>query len=356
MESLVLNSSFWKNRKVFLTGHTGFKGSWISLWLQHLGAEVLGYSLAPHTSPNLFESANVGDGMNSVIGDIRDKSSMENAICNFKPEIIIHMAAQPLVRESYNDPVGTFETNVLGTVNLLEICRFTHSLRAILNITTDKCYQNQEWLWGYRESDTLGGYDPYSSSKACSELISDAYRSSFLNSDNRFLATARAGNVIGGGDWAKDRLVPDLIEGLSKGQPIKIRNPASVRPWQHVLEPLHGYLLLAERLYMDGSSFAEAWNFGPNDNDSRSVSCVVNELSKYWDEPEILEEKGFQPHEAQFLKLDISKTRNRLGWNPQLDFKKAISLTADWHLNVLKGVDPREATMRQILSFTEILS
>ena len=357
LESLVLNSSFWKKKRVFLTGHTGFKGSWLSLWLQHLGTNLMGYSLGPPTSPNLYQLAKVGEEMHSVTGDILDKKTLASAIEDFEPEIVIHMAAQPLVLESYKDPTFTFATNIIGTSNLLEACRFSQSVKSIVNVTTDKCYENKEWLWGYREHDPLGGYDPYSASKACSEIVSNAFRCSFFsaNSDGPALATARAGNVIGGGDWAKDRLLPDLIRAISNGEPVKIRNASAVRPWQHVLEPLHGYLMLTERLYSDGSPFAEAWNFGPKDEDTPSVSWIIDELLKYWPQSQSTRETADHPHEAQTLKLDTSKTRSRLGWKPLLDIEQAIFLTADWHINVGKGNDPKAETLRQILSFSDHL-
>jgi len=349
-----MNSSFWKGKRVFITGHTGFKGSWLSIWLQHLGSVLTGYSLEPPTTPSLFELAKVSDGMNSVEGDVRDSDALKVSLLESKPEIVIHMAAQPLVRESYQRPVDTFETNILGTVNLFEAVRGCSSVQAVVNITTDKCYENKEWIWGYREHEAIGGRDPYSASKACAELVSSAYRESFFESEASrvALATARAGNVIGGGDWAKDRLMTDLIYAFTKGKPLQIRNPNAIRPWQHVLEPLRGYLMLAERLYDKGSSFAEAWNFGPKDEDVKPVSWLVEYLSKFWnDSTEWKIQLGDHPHEANHLKLDISKANSRLGWVPQINLEKALQMTAEWSIQLSRGDDARTTTMKQIISY-----
>ena len=354
MEDLDLNPSFWRSKRVFLTGHTGFKGSWLSLWLQELGAEVTGYALSPPTIPSLFESANIGDGMRSIIGDVRDRKLLENTVTESKPEIIIHMAAQPLVRESYQFPAETFEANVQGTVCLLEAVRATPSVKAVVNVTTDKCYENKEWHWGYRECDPLGGHDPYSASKACSEIVANAYRSSYFGSSLHqvALATARAGNVIGGGDWGKDRLMTDLIHALTQGETVQIRNPNAVRPWQHVLEPLRGYLMLAERLYNDGNAFSEAWNFGPYDQDAKSVSWIVDELSKFWNSTSKYNiQQGYHPQEAKYLKLDISKAKSRLGWLPKIKIKDALFLTANWTMKVIHGSKARDITMDQIRTY-----
>ena len=271
-----MNPSFWRSKKVFFSGHTGFKGSWLCLWLQQLGAEVTGYALAPPTSPSLFEVAHVAQGMKSLCGDIRDGAALAKAMREAVPDIVIHMAAQPLVRRSYLDPVETYSANVMGTVHLLEAVRQTQSVRAVVNVTSDKCYENKEWVWGYRESDPMGGFDPYSNSKGCAELVTAAYRNSFFNpakySEHHVaLASVRAGNVIGGGDWAEDRLIPDILAAFEKSQPVVIRNPHAIRPWQHVLEPLAGYLQLAQKLYEDGATYAEGWNFGPNDEDAQPV-------------------------------------------------------------------------------------
>jgi CDP-glucose 4,6-dehydratase len=349
-----MNSSFWKGKRVFITGHTGFKGSWLSIWLQHLGSVLTGYSLEPPTTPSLFELAKVSDGMNSVEGDVRDSDALKVSLLESKPEIVIHMAAQPLVRESYQRPVDTFETNILGTVNLFEAVRGCSSVQAVVNITTDKCYENKEWIWGYREHEAIGGRDPYSASKACAELVSSAYRESFFESEASrvALATARAGNVIGGGDWAKDRLMTDLIYAFTKGKPLQIRNPNAIRPWQHVLEPLRGYLMLAERLYDKGSSFAEAWNFGPKDEDVKPVSWLVEYLSKFWNDSTEWEiQLGDHPHEANHLKLDISKANSRLGWVPQINLEKALQMTAEWSIQLSRGDDARTTTMKQIISY-----
>ncbi|WP_313617851.1 CDP-glucose 4,6-dehydratase, partial [Rhizobium sp.] len=286
MEDLGVNISFWRGKRVLLTGHTGFKGSWLSLWLQNLGAHVTGFALPPPTSPSLFEATGVADGMTSLIGDIRDLEALKNAVRTADPEIVIHMAAQPLVRYSYVNPVETFSTNVMGVVNLLEAVRESQKIRAVVNVTTDKCYENREWPWGYRENEPMGGYDPYSSSKACAELVTAAYRRSYFttpsNGHRVAVATARAGNVIGGGDWAKDRLIPDIVYAFSQGVPASIRNPQAIRPWQHVLESLRGYLILAENLFEHGDEFAEAWNFGPNDDDAKPVSWITERMAELW--------------------------------------------------------------------------
>lgn len=359
MENLEVNPSFWQGRRVFLTGHTGFKGSWLSLWLQQLGADVTGYALAPSTHPSLFEEARVADGMTSIIGDITDLTPLRQAMQQAKPEVVIHMAAQPLVRYSYDNPVETYTTNVIGTVNLLESVRATPSVAAVVNITTDKCYENREWVWGYRETDPLGGYDPYSSSKGCAELVTAAYRSSYFNPQRHgehgvAVATARAGNVIGGGDWAKDRLIPDIIEAFGKGRPALIRNPHAIRPWQHVLEPLRGYLTLAQKLVEEGCAFAEAWNFGPNDEDARPVGWIAERLSTRWGKQARWEMvAGDHPHEAHYLKLDISKSRSRLGWSPSLNLAGALDLVLVWSQQRNSGADIRSFTEAQIRRYQE---
>ena len=357
MEGVVLNPAFWNGRCVLLTGHTGFKGSWISLWLQSMGAHVVGYALAPPTSPSLFEVAEVGNGMTSIIGDIRDLAKLHAAFAEHRPEIVIHMAAQPLVRYSYIEPVETYSTNVMGTVHLLEAVRNTPGVRAVVNITTDKCYENREWVWGYRENEPMGGYDPYSNSKGCAELVSSAYRSSFFNANSHAqhgvaLATVRAGNVIGGGDWAQDRLIPDILYAFEQSNVVHIRNPHAIRPWQHVLEPLLGYLTLAERLYEHGPGYAEGWNFGPNDEDAKPVRWVVEQMAKMWgNDAQWKTDIGEHPHEANYLKLDISKARTRLDWHPVLRLNEALKLIIDWAKQRQAGADIRELTFAQIHAY-----
>ena len=332
-----MNPSFWRGKKVFLTGHTGFKGSWLSLWLQQLGAQVTGYALPPPTNPSLFEVAHVAQGMKSIISDISDGTRLTNAMRQAAPDIVIHMAAQPLVRRSYVDPVETYSTNVMGTVCLLEAVRQTPSVRAVVNVTTDKCYENKEWVWGYRENEPMGGFDPYSSSKGCSELITAAYRNSFFNtakySEHQVaLATARAGNVIGGGDWAEDRLIPDILRAIESSQSVNIRNPHATRPWQHVLEPLSGYLSLAENLYTQGPAFAEAFNFGPAEEDVKPVQWIVEQLTQSWGNGASWHlESGIHPHEAHYLKLDCSKARATLGWQPHWKLGQALQSIIVWH-------------------------
>ncbi len=353
---------FWRGRKVFITGHTGFKGSWLSLWLQQAGAEVCGYSLEAPTTPNLFQVASVARGMQSVMGDICDLAKLQKTMQRFRPEIVFHLAAQPLVRQSYQDPVGTYATNVVGTANVLEAVRSCDSVRAVVVVTTDKCYENREWLWAYRENDRLGGHDPYSSSKACAELVVASYRNSFFSAaadaDTRvLLGSARAGNVIGGGDWAQDRLIPDIMQAFSQKKTVKIRNPLAVRPWQHVLEPLHGYLLLAERLYNDGAGFAEAWNFGPQDADARPVQWIVKHLAAPWGPEAHCEMDAAQhPHEAQALKLDWSKAAHGLGWQPMLHLEEALRWTADWYRAWNNGTEMHALTCRQIEQYASLLS
>ena len=315
----IVNKDFWEGKKVFLTGHTGFKGSWTSLWLQEMGALVKGYSLDVNTIPSLFLKARVSEDMESEIGDIRNLEKLTKSMVSFNPDILIHMAAQPLVRLSYEEPVETYTTNVIGTVNVLEAARKCSALKAIVSVTTDKCYENKEWEWGYRENEPMGGYDPYSSSKGCAELVTSAYRRSFFNSKNSAsLASARAGNVIGGGDWAKDRLIPDILRAFEKSKPVIVRNPLSTRPWQHVLEPISGYMVLAQSLYLEGNKFAEAWNFGPKDEDCKSVSWILDQMVQNWGKKASWElDKNNNPHEAGFLKLDCSKASKKLKWNPK---------------------------------------
>lgn len=347
-----VDQDFWRGRRVLVTGHTGFKGSWLSLWLQSMGAQVHGFALAPPTDPNMFTVAGVADGMETTIGDVREFEAVRAAFERCRPEIIIHMAAQSLVRLSYAEPIETYATNVMGTVHILEAARRTGLTRAIVNVTTDKCYENREWLWGYREDEPMGGHDPYSSSKGCSELVTSAYRRSFFQSCGKAVASARAGNVIGGGDWALDRLVPDILRGFQRGEPVTVRNPSATRPWQHVLEPLSGYLMLAQRLYDDGQTWAEAWNFGPDDDDSVSVGWVVRQMTRKWGNGAAwqLDERA-HVHEANYLKLDISKTRARLGWRPRWNLDLALGHVIDWHKAWLDGRDMRGFSASQIASY-----
>ncbi len=354
MEDLVMNPTFWRGKHVFLTGHTGFKGGWLSLWLQQLGAKVTGYALSPSAEASLFEYANVADGMTSIIGDVRDIATLAKAVREAAPEIVIHMAAQPLVRRSYIDPVETYSTNVMGVVHLLEAVRQCSTVRAIVNITTDKCYENKEWIWAYRENESMGGYDPYSNSKGCAELVTSAYRNSFFNPEKYAqhgvaIATARAGNVIGGGDWAVDRLIPDTLLAFAQDKPAVIRSPRAIRPWQFVLEPLRGYLTLAERLYQDGVAFGDAFNFGPRSDDAQSVEWIVNKLATFWGGSASWEiDAKENPHEAMLLKLDISKAALYLDWHPWLDLEEALQLTVDWVKAMQQGSDLRNESLLQI--------
>lgn len=355
---MVVNPTFWLGKKVFLTGHTGFKGSWLSLWLQQLGAEVSGYALPPPTDPSLFEVARIAQGMKSFLGDIRDGAALAKAIREVAPEIVIHMAAQPLVRRSYLDPVETYSANVMGTVHLLEAVRQMQSVRAVVNVTSDKCYENREWVWGYRESDPMGGFDPYSSSKGCAELVTAAYRNSFFNpakygGHHVALASVRAGNVIGGGDWAEDRLIPDILRAISDGRPVIIRNPHAIRPWQHVLEPLRGYLQLAQKLYEEGAGYAEGWNFGPNDEDAQPVQWIVERLTQKWGDGASWQlDQADQPHEAHYLKLDCSKAKMRLNWQPRWNLPSTLDMIVTWQRAYLAQQDMREFTLDQIRKFT----
>lgn len=352
-----MKADFWRGKRVFLTGHTGFKGSWLSLWLQVLGAELTGFALPPNTSPNLFSLARLGDGMRSIEGDIREFAVLCDALCAAQPEIVIHMAAQPLVRESYRRPMETYSTNVMGTVHLLEAVRASAGVRAVVNVTTDKCYHNREWFWPYREEEPMGGHDPYSSSKACSELVTAAYRSSYFTSVHGAntppgLASARAGNVIGGGDWSDDRLIPDILRAFASGTVVRIRNPNATRPWQHVLEPLSGYLKLAQQLYDAPDQYAQPWNFGPSEEGARPVRWIVERMVDLWGPTASWQLDGSDhPHEASMLKLDISKARNRLDWHPRLDLAKALAMTVDWERRRLSGEDVRATTLAQISAY-----
>ena len=350
-------SNFWKNKKVFLTGHTGFKGGWASMWLKKLECNVAGFSLDPLTTPSLFQEADITLDAKTIIGDIRNYDLVYEKIQSFAPEIVIHMAAQPLVRESYNNPLETYSINVMGTANILEACRNIKSVRAIVNVTTDKCYENKEWEWPYRENEPMGGHDPYSSSKGCSELLSNSYARSFFNEKDIFLATARAGNVIGGGDWSKDRLVPDALKAFQNKQQAIIRNPQATRPWQHVLEPIAGYLSLAEKLYTYGNDYTGAWNFGPSESGVATVSDVLEKLSKKWGEDASWSlEKGSQPHEAKNLMLDISKARTRLGWEPLWNLDKAIEEIVIWHKTWLNNPNQiKDLCIQQIDSYENLM-
>lgn len=350
----VIDAAFWKGKKVFLTGHTGFKGSWLSLWLQLMGVELHGYALTPSTNPSLFEEANVADGMVSTIGDVRDYRSLFEALKKSQAEIVFHMAAQPLVRFSYEQPVETYATNVMGTVHLFEAIRQFGGVRAIVNVTTDKCYENKEWIWGYREDEPMGGYDPYSNSKGCSELVTSAFRRSFFQKTDTALASARAGNVIGGGDWAMDRLVPDILRAFERQEPVIIRNPYATRPWQHVLEPLSGYMILAQKLYEQDQTFAEGWNFGPNEDDAKPVQWIVEELVKDWGNgASWCLDGGQHPHEAHYLKLDISKVKSRLDWHPRWSLGIALQKITNWHKAWRLRENVQAICLRQIEQYNQ---
>lgn len=347
---------FWKDKRVFLTGHTGFKGSWLSLWLASMGAKVTGYALTPNTTPNLFDVLVIDSLIEkSNIADIRDLVSLQNAMSEAKPDVVIHMAAQPLVRYSYANPVETYATNVMGTVHVLECTRSIDSVRATIIVTTDKCYENKEWVWGYRENEPMGGYDPYSNSKGCAELVTSAYRQSYFSGPNSInkVASARAGNVIGGGDWSEDRLIPDAIKAFETNKPLMIRNPLSTRPWQHVLEPLSGYLTLAQVLYERGSPFASAWNFGPRDEDNRAVKEVIDLLISGWGNAARWEKEGSeQPHEANLLKLDCSKARTKLGWLPKWNLEAAMQKIVEWQKAYQAKENMQAVSLSQINDYT----
>lgn len=351
----------WIDRRVFITGHTGFKGGWLALWLASRGAKIRGYALDPPTEPSLFGAASVSAVLDEVRGDIRDSAKLAAAISEFRPEMIFHLAAQPLVRHSYADPLGTYATNVMGTVHLLESARQCDSVRVVVCSTTDKVYENHGWVWPYRESDRLGGFDPYSSSKVCSELVVDSYRSSFFSPDRHdahkvALTTVRAGNVIGGGDWAKDRLIPDLIRGFQGGKTVQIRNPKAVRPWQHVLDALNGYILLAERMWSSPEGLETAFNFGPSVRDACSVEHIANKLAQMWGSGASWTcDEVVHPHEHQSLRLDASRARERLNWTPRLELESALEWTFGWYLDWLHGADMRNFTNAQISNFLQLI-
>lgn len=351
-----MNKEFWNGKRVLITGHTGFKGSWLSLWLQQAGAVVIGYALKPPTTPSLFESAHIYDGMASIEADIRNLKDLEEAIGHYKPEIVIHMAAQPLVRYSYQHPVETYATNVMGTVNVLEAVRKAEGIKVVVNVTSDKCYENQEWVWGYRENEPMGGKDPYSNSKGCAELVVGAYRHSYFSSpDNEVgVASVRAGNVIGGGDWASDRLIPDIMRAIMAEEAVLIRNPHAIRPWQHVLEPLRGYLTLAEQLWESRATYSEGWNFGPNDEDAKPVSWIVQHLTQLWGDGASWEvDTRENPPEATYLKLDCSKAKMRLKWSPALDLTTTLGWIVEWYRGYRNGDSLRQLTELQINRYEE---
>jgi CDP-glucose 4,6-dehydratase len=357
MEDLAMNSQFWKGKKVLLTGHTGFKGSWLSLWLQKLGSDLIGFSNSIPTKPSLFELANVQDGMNSIMGDVCDLNHLKRVISEYQPEIVFHMAAQSLVHESYKNPVETYATNVMGTINLFEAIRTEGNVHAIVNITSDKCYENKGGIQAYKETDPMGGYDPYSSSKGCAEIATSSFRNSFFNpaeyeKHKVALASVRAGNVIGGGDWSPYRLIPDIVRGIIESHTVKIRNPDSIRPWQYVMDPLNGYLILAEKLWENGPKYMGGWNFGPNDNNTKPVSWIVEKISQFYGKDFIwqLTDENFK-HEATYLKLDCSKAKEKLGWYTKMNLELALSWTIEWYKQYKQNDDIRYFTEKQIENF-----
>ncbi|ACO04056.1 MAG TPA: CDP-glucose 4,6-dehydratase [Persephonella sp.] len=355
-----LFNNIYEGKRVLITGHTGFKGSWITLWLKHLGAEVIGYSLEPPTEPSLFETLQLDREIIHIIGDIRDENKLKEVFNKYQPDIVIHMAAQPLVRYSYINPKETYETNVIGTLNVFEAVKETDSVRVVINVTSDKCYENKEWVYGYRENDPMGGYDPYSSSKGCAELLTSAYRKSFFNpkdygkTHHVALASVRAGNVIGGGDWAEDRLIPDCIRSLSKGETIHIRNPKATRPWQHVLEPLSGYLWLGALMWEEPVKYSEGWNFGPNDEDILTVEEIVKDVIKIWGDGDYTVNPDNKFHEARLLKLDISKAHSYLKWKPVYNARKALLETINWYkIYLSKSENIYDYTVKQLSEYVE---
>lgn len=352
----MVDQNFWQGKRVFLTGHTGFKGSWLALWLHSLGAIVKGYALDPPTNPSLFIEAKVDSIIDSQIGDIRDQEVLSKSMTIFNPDILIHMAAQPLVKYSYDAPIETYEVNVIGTAKVLEVARRCVHLKAIINITTDKCYENDGRSKGYKEEDAMGGYDPYSSSKGCAEIVASSYRRSFLQEQGVGLASVRAGNVIGGGDWADDRLIPDILRSFEKNEPVIIRNPKASRPWQHVLEPLSGYLILAQKMYHDQNKYAEGWNFGPNEQDVKSVDWILNKMIAKWPNSSWELDSSSNPHEANFLQLDISKAESRLGWKPAWELNQALDKIIAWHRAWIDKKNMQAVCLSEIKEYTNDMS
>jgi CDP-glucose 4,6-dehydratase len=357
-----MNKAFWQGKRVLITGHTGFKGSWLATWLRRLGADVIGYSLPAPTVPSMYEAVRVGDGIRSIEGDVRDLQSLEECLSRYAPEIVIHLAAQAVVKTGYSDPLTTYTTNVIGTLNVLEAVRRASSVRVVVAITSDKCYDNQEWIWGYRENDRMGGHDPYSSSKGCAELLISSYRDSYFSpariaEHGVALASTRAGNVIGGGDWSADRLVPDVMRAIMKREPVQIRRPGAVRPWQFVLEPLRGYLDLAERLWSEGEAFAGGWNFGPDPEQIQPVQWIVEHLSGEWGEGATWSlDQATHPHEDHFLRLDCTKAKTLLGWRPVLDLESALDWIVEWYRAYLHGDDVRALTEVQIERYEKLFT
>jgi CDP-glucose 4,6-dehydratase len=349
----IVDPGFWRNRRVLVSGHTGFKGAWLCLWLQSLGAQVTGFSNGVPTQPSLYELARVAEGMESVHGDVRDADAIAKALTDCEAEVVIHMAAQPLVRRSFAEPRATYETNVMGTVNLLEAVRLNKGVRVVVNVTSDKCYENREWEWSYRENEPMGGLDPYSSSKGAAELVTSAYRRSFFSEpDGPRLASARAGNVIGGGDWGEDRLVPDVMRAALASETVRVRNPNSIRPWQHVVNPLSGYLVLAQEIW-ESPRHAGGWNFGPAEDEARPVGWLIERLAELW--PEQIRwalDAGPHPHEAHYLKLDSSLAHSRLGWQPPASLETALAETVAWYRELQAGTDMRQVTLGQLELFS----
>lgn len=351
----MIDRTFWEGKRIFLTGHTGFKGSWLSMWLTLLGSNVRGYALDPPSSPSLFNEAKIDSIIDSCIGDIRDQDELCKAMRKFNPDILIHMAAQSLVRYSYDSPIETYEVNVIGTAKVFEVARSCSNLRAIINVTSDKCYENDGRSEGYEESDPMGGFDPYSSSKGCAELLTASYRRSFMKDQGIGLTSVRAGNVIGGGDWAEDRLIPDILRFFEKNEPVLIRNPNAIRPWQHVLEPLSGYLVLAQKLYKNQKDYSGGWNFGPHDSDAKPVDWIVNSMISKWPDSSWRLDSNFNAHEANFLKLNISKAQKKLGWNPSWSLDKTLDQIVSWHRAWLSGENAKVISYNEITEFMHAL-